>query len=233
MSDAHAYCREVEAHLCRRNGGHLIRIVGPAFDLVKGWAETRIPLAVACAGIDRCVDRAARRPGRHRPMRVEFCAADVLAAHDEWRRAVGTAGVTSGDAAAVPPPRRLSLTQHIDRVVTELTALRGSARVPGALEPALATAIAALDARRAAGSTARGAARDAVIAELKAVDAALTQAAVAAVSDADRLALGREAEAEIAAFRQRLTPAQWDQARSTAAARLTRLRLGLPVVAYE
>ena len=142
--------------------------------------------------------------------------------------------MTSGHGAAVATAsRRLSLTQHIDRVITQLTALRGSGRVPAALEPALASAIDALDAHRAAGSTARGAARDAVIAELQAVDGALTQAAVAAVSDADRAALRRDAEAEIAAFRQRLAPAQWDQALSTAAARLTRLRLGLPVVAYE
>jgi hypothetical protein len=231
MSDAHAFCRAVEAHLCRRNGGHLIRIVGPAFDLVKGWAEAGIPLAVACAGIDQCVDRAARRPGRRRPMRVEFCAADVRAANDEWSRAVGTAGI--GGPSSVVPPRRLSLTQHIDRVVAQLTALRSSGRVPAALEPALASAIAALDARRAAGSTARGAARDAVIAELRSVDGALTQAAQAAVSDAARATLRRDAEAEIAVFRQRLPPAQWDAALATAAARLTRLRLGLPVVAYE
>ena len=42
--DVHAYCREVEAYLCRRNDGHLIRVVGPAFELVKGWAAQGIPL---------------------------------------------------------------------------------------------------------------------------------------------------------------------------------------------
>ena len=37
--DVPAYCREVEAYLCRRNGGHLIRLVGPSFELVRDWAE--------------------------------------------------------------------------------------------------------------------------------------------------------------------------------------------------
>ena len=53
------------------------------------------------------------------------------------------------------------------------------------------------------------------------------------MSDADRAALRREAEAEIAAFRTRLPPAQWEAALLAAGARLARLRLGLPLVAYE
>jgi hypothetical protein len=232
MTDAHAYCRAVEAHLCRRNGGHLIRIVGPAFDVVKGWAESGIPLTVACAGIDRVVDRAARRPGRRRPMRVEFCEADVRAAHDEWVRAVGSAGVTStgtADAAAARP----SITHHIDRAVAQLTALRAPGRSPATLEPALAGAVGALEMLRAPVRTARGAAREALVAQLQDIDTALTRAAVEVMSDADRAALRREAEAEIAAFRTRLPQAQWEAALLAAGARLARLRLGLPLVAYE
>lgn len=233
MVDTHAYCRGVEAHLCRQNGGHLIRIVGPAFDLVKGWAEAGIPLVVAAAGIDRCVDRAARKPGRRRPMRVEFCDADVLAAHDEWTRAVSTAGIGPGATAASGGPRRPSLTQHLDRAITQLTALRGTGRAPAALEPALAAAIAALDSHRATAAVARGAARDAVVETLRDLDATLTQAAVGAVSEAERTTVRRDAEHEIAAFRSRLAPAQWDAALAAATARLIRLRLGLPAVAFE
>ena len=32
------YCREIESYLCRKNDGHLIRIVGPSFARVCGWA---------------------------------------------------------------------------------------------------------------------------------------------------------------------------------------------------
>ena len=87
--DIDAYCRDIEAHLCRRNAGHLVRISGPAFDLVRGWAQRGIPLKVAQQGIDRYIDRSNARGPRRRPARIEFCEADVLDAFDAWRRAVG------------------------------------------------------------------------------------------------------------------------------------------------
>ena len=59
--DAGEYCRQVERHLCQRNQGHLVRIVGPSFDLVCGWAARGIPLRVALHGIDRYVDRQAQK----------------------------------------------------------------------------------------------------------------------------------------------------------------------------
>ena len=82
------YCRQLESYLCRKNDGHLIRIVGPAFEQVCGWATRGIPIKVACRGIDRCFDRYYARGPRRRPVRIEFCEADVLDVFDEWRRAV-------------------------------------------------------------------------------------------------------------------------------------------------
>jgi len=32
------YCRQVEDYLTRVNAGHLVRIVGPGFDVVRQWA---------------------------------------------------------------------------------------------------------------------------------------------------------------------------------------------------
>ncbi len=87
--DIDAYCRDIEAHLCRRNAGHLVRISGPAFDMVRGWAQRGIPFKVAQQGIDRYIDRVNARGPRRRPARIEFCEADVLDAFDAWRRAVG------------------------------------------------------------------------------------------------------------------------------------------------
>src|SRR4051812_30922397 len=83
------YCREIEAHLCRKNDGHLIRVTGPSFDLVSGWAANGIPLKVAFRGIDRYFERYYRAGPRRRPVRIDFCDADVLDVFDEWRRAVG------------------------------------------------------------------------------------------------------------------------------------------------
>ncbi len=55
--DPSDYCREIEAYLCRKNEGHLIRIVGPAFEQVCGWANLGVPLKVAFRGIDQYCDR--------------------------------------------------------------------------------------------------------------------------------------------------------------------------------
>ncbi len=87
------YCRAIEAHLTRKNDGHLIRIVGPAFELVRGWAEQGIPFKVAVYGIDRAFERYYAKGARRRPLRIEFCKDDVLDAFDQWRRAVGVRGV--------------------------------------------------------------------------------------------------------------------------------------------
>src|SRR5438105_6271627 len=92
------YCREIEAYLCRKNEGHLVRIVGPSFELVCGWAQRGVPLKVAFRGIDRSVERYYAKGPRRRPVRIDFCEADVLDVFDEWRRAVGvsTSVPTSG-----------------------------------------------------------------------------------------------------------------------------------------
>ena len=55
-----AYCREIEAYLTRKNDGHLVRIVGPSFDRVRGWAERGVPIKVAFQGIDRHFERVLR-----------------------------------------------------------------------------------------------------------------------------------------------------------------------------
>ena len=96
--EAEDYCRAVEAYLCRKNDGHLIRIVGPAFEQVCAWSRRGVPLAIAGRGIDRYFDRYYAKGTRRRPVRVEFCEADVLDVFDEWRRAIGipSAAVAGG-----------------------------------------------------------------------------------------------------------------------------------------
>ncbi len=105
--DADAYCREIEAHLCRRNAGHLVRVAGPAFEMVAGWAAQGIPLKVALSGIDRAVDRRDAKGPSRRPLRVEFCEADVLDAFDAWRRAVGVGTAGGGGLGPASRVRRV------------------------------------------------------------------------------------------------------------------------------
>jgi hypothetical protein len=96
------YCREVEAYLCRKNDGHLIRIAGPSFSRVSGWAQQGIPLNVVYRGIDQYFERYYARGQRRRPVHIDFCEGDVLALFDEWRRAVGPEG-PGGDLQAEEP----------------------------------------------------------------------------------------------------------------------------------
>lgn len=87
--DTGEYCREIEAHLCRRNQGHLVRIAGPAFEQVCGWAAQGVPLKIVLRGIDQYCERHQARGPRRRPVRIEFCEADILDLFDAWRRALG------------------------------------------------------------------------------------------------------------------------------------------------
>lgn len=229
--EMHAYCREVEAYLCRRNDGHLIRVVGPAFDLVKGWALQGIPLTLVRGAIDRVVERADKRAGRRRPVRIEFCDDEVLDAFARWRRAVGVAPVASGEAAG--GPKRGSLHAHVERVVVQLAAALGSDRAPAALTPAIQAALSALDGVQSASASARGATRDALITSLADIDRALVEAAAAALPAATLAALTAEAAADLAAFRTRLPAAQWDTAVAAARGRLIRAAAGVPVVSFD
>ena len=241
--DADAYCREIEAHLCRQNAGHLVRIVGPAFAMVTGWAARGIPLKVACRGIDRTVERrAAKGPGR-RPLRVEFCEADVLDAFDEWRRAVGlgTAGggaarQTDEAAAGAADSERAksvqSLRAHLDRVVTRLTDRVADGSLSGPLESIVGRVLGELGEVRAVSRNARGETRAALVGRLQAIDGEVMTAAWAATAAEAREALRREAEQDVIAFRARMPADDYARAVEAGASRLLRDRLKLPDIVY-
>jgi hypothetical protein len=233
--DVGAYCREIEAYLCRKNDGHLIRITGPSFERVQGWAEQGVPMAVAQLGIDRCFERYYRKGPRRRPVHIDFCEADVLDAFDEWRRAVGVArvGPDSPDGPDVeepaPAPRgRRSLASQIDALVARLTVLRGSDQAGPMIGAALDAAVRALDGLRPDAARARGDARDALLQRISDIDRQLLETARAALTPAQRTALDREAEDELAPFRERLSPDAYQQSRRVAGDRLVRRHFGLP-----
>lgn len=235
MNDTVEYCRELEAYLCRKNGGHLVRIVGPAFETVKGWAEQGVPLKIALRGIDRCCERAQARGGRRRPMRIEFCEADVLAMFDDWRRALG---VSAGQVAESPgdepqeAPRKGSLASHIERSVTRLLAVR-SAAPDAAFDGAIASITAQLDALAEGARRLRGPAREDVIARLAELDAQLLDAARMKVDARTSAALRAEAQAELAGFAARMSADALARSRDLAYDRLLRDTFNLPVLIFE
>src|SRR5262249_40892722 len=121
--DLGEYCRHVEEHLTRVNDGHLIRIFGPAFELVRQWALDGVPLSIVYRGIELKAER--HRAGRSkRPLRLEFCDIDVREVFDGWRRAVGisAAAIASESAASEPESDRKppSAVKHLDRAIERL-----------------------------------------------------------------------------------------------------------------
>lgn len=247
--DAAEYCRRIEAHLCRKNDGHLIRIVGPAFEQVCGWARRGVPLKVACRGIDRYFERYYAKGPRRRPVRVDFCEADVLDVFDEWRRAVGvTPAATAGAGADLPfdvaqgpraessgqvgPARRpASLPAHLERIVARLTALR--AGEDRSLDGTIEALVREVDAARAGARSLRGDARGQLIARLRELDAMLIDAARSGCDPSLLRELQGEADAELSPFRERMPRAAYEASRRACVDRLVRERHRLPILTFE
>ena len=231
------YCRQIEAYLCRKNDGHLVRIIGPSFEKVCGWAERGVPIKIAFHGIDRYFERYYAKGPRRRPVRVDFCEADVLDVFDEWRRAVGVASASAGDSADGSGPadasagRRESLPAHLERVVARLTALRAGS--DPSMDEILDAMVSELDAARAGARGVRGPARTAILSRLAALDAELVAAVRSRLGESDRLELRREAEAELAPFRARMPQAAFAQSLEACMDRLLRERARIPKLVLE
>ena len=241
--DSADYTRSLEAYLCRKNDGHLIRIVGPAFEQVSGWAVRGIPLNVAYRGVDRYFERYYAKGPRRRPVRIEFCEADVLDVFDEWRRAVGVAAwspatsqagsaePSAGGTDSAPARRGPSLSEHLERVVARLTALR--AGPDRRLDALLDSMVRELDTARAGARHLRGEARSTLLARLRELDARLLDAARGGLDAPAMADLAREADAELEPFRDRMPADALEQSRQACIERLVRERTRLPVITFE
>ena len=233
------YCRDIEAYLCQKNDGHLIRIVGPSFELVSRWAAEGVPLKVAYRGIDRYFERYYRKGPRRRPVRIDFCEADVLDVFDEWRRAIGLSASSadaSGDAVVDTVPARRpgsSLPAHLERVVMKLTNARATGRLGSEADALLDRVADELERARATAHGVRGDARRALLERLAALDTELIVAMSQALPATERGRVEREAERELEAFRAAMAADAYERARNAAVARLLRERFGLPTIGFD
>jgi hypothetical protein len=240
--DVGDYCRRVEEHLARTNQGQIIRITGTSFAMVRDWARRGIPLSVALYGIDRKAER--HRTGRaQRALRLEFCEPDVVASFEQWRRAVGVSAPSdviptepAGDGAVAEPGldvrterRQPSLSRHLDRVADRLVRAAGRLETPAALRETLAAVLETCIGLREQARHARGAARETVSARLASIDRGMLEAARAA-SGSDLPEIERDAMAELATYRARLTPDAWHRSVEASVERLLRERYGLPTI---
>ena len=230
MEDPSAYCRALETYLCQKNEGHLIRIVGPTFEQVCGWAAQGVPLAIAYRGIDRYCERYYAKQGRRRPVRIEFCEADILELFDDWRRAVGIRSAAEQDLAA--RHRRDSLPSHLERLIARLTALRAGGRRSASFDQHIDEIVRELDGHLSRSKTARGEERTLLITHIEQLDSRLVEAALQEIPEARQAALHREAQAELEPFAPRMAPDARERALAVAFERLVRAELGLPVLAF-
>jgi hypothetical protein len=195
-------------------------------------------------GIDRYFERYYAKGPRRRPVRVEFCEADVLDVFDEWRKALGITVAADGTPQGGPhepegsahkderPSRHHeSLPAHLERVVARLTSLR--AGPDRSLDTTIDDLVGEIDVARARSKSLRGEARQALIERLRALDRALLEAAYAQCDEPARQALANDVDAELAPFRARMAPEAYEQSRRAARDRLLRERRGLPLVAFE
>lgn len=228
--DPAEYCRQIEAYLCGKNEGHLIRIVGPAFEQVCGWAAQGVPLKIAFRGIDRYCERYYAKGPRRRPVRIEFCEADILELFDDWRRAVGV--VHAGEEEP-PASRKPSLASHVERAIVRLIGLRAGGKRSLAFDTTIAAAVGELDALAPAAKTARGDERVRIVTRLGELDRTLLDAAATELDAAATARLRREAQEEMAPFAARMSAGDLTKATSAAFDRLVRDELGLPRLAPD
>ena len=206
---------------------------------MSGWSAGGVPLSVVRRAVDRACARRQARQSRRRPIRIEFCEADVLDLFDDWKRAVGvgfTAPVSAADPEAGgeggerPTRRRSSLGAHLDRVVARLSAWTGN-EYP-ALGGRVAEIATELDAARASAAP-RGKARQRLVDRLAELDGALLAAARDAAGDSLRRRLRDDTEREMAPFRERMEREAFGRALDAAYDRLLIERVGLPRLTYD
>jgi hypothetical protein len=233
------YCRAIEHHICQKNDGHLIRIVGPAFEVVSAWERDGVPLKVALRGIDRYFERYYAKGPRRRPVRVEFCEADVLDVFDDWRRSVGvSAGTEDTGGAPLAGPREPSgsLPAHLERIIARLTALRGGQQPSldiRRLDALIDAVVRELDAVRAKARTIRGDARDSLLDRLRELDVSLIDAVRAQCDTPLLQQLAVDADEELRTFRNRMPSDAYQQSHRACIDRLLRERFRLPTISYE
>ena len=221
---------------------------------MSGWAAQGVPLKVACSGIDRYFERYYRKGPRRRPVKIDFCEADVLDVFDEWRKAVGVTVQSSvashqssvgsqqsadhshqsSDHSHQSTSRRpQSLPEHLERVVLRLSAARARGSLGDGFDALIDRVSAELDEARSKAGGLRGSARQALVDRLGALDAELLRQARESLDGVTAAALAGDADAELAAFRSGMTPEAFGRAREAAMNRLVRERVGLPTVGFE
>ena len=218
-----------------------MRIVGPSFDVVSRWAQQGIPLKVAMGGIDRYFERYYKKGPRRRPVKIDFCDADVLDLFDEWRRATGITASTATSAPSADGAGELSrsarkgpsLPEHLERVLLRLSNLRAKGVLGEAFDPLVDRVSAELDLSRARAGGVRGDERSGMLERLARLDAEFLGSVRAAMPPSQLSAIEADAAESLAPFRATMDPDAFAAALQRAQASALRERLGLPALLFS
>jgi len=94
-----AYYQTIEEYFVSRRGDPLF-LSNADWLLVRKWRRDEIPLRVVLRGIGDALDGHAHSWGRHRKVgSLAYCASEVDAARDRWRRALDIGGEPGLDVA--------------------------------------------------------------------------------------------------------------------------------------
>ena len=240
------YCRRVESYMCQKNDGHLIRIVGPTFDLVRGWADGGIPISVVERAIDRTYSRYYAIGTKRKPVRVEYCEQEVIVLFDEWKRAVGIGKVSS---LQLDEPKikddttfimqavagKRSLASHLEEVGGRLDAwafeCSGSV-ADSELSRCAAEAASVVSGIRIGAERLRGASRTAALELLNELDERFRDCARSVADDELLKRLQAEATESVKPFRSRMSQGVFNETVRVATDRLLVDYFKLPLVSY-
>jgi hypothetical protein len=194
-------------------------------------------------------------------VKIDFCDADVLDVFDEWRRAIGIVSdaanpqspdtptpdhqspqspIANPQSPQSPAPNRQSpsaprssLPAHLERVLLRLSSSRARGTLGEMFDTLLDRVSVELDEARAKAGGIRGEARQMLVERLAAIDGDILQVARGSLDADAAAALGREADADLAAFRTAMPADVYARTREAAIDRLVRDRFGLPVIKFE
>ena len=236
--DSGSYCREVESYLCRKNDGHLIRIVGPAFQIVTEWVVGGVPLSIVCRAVDRVYSRYHAKGERHHPLRIEYCENDVKDLFEEWKRAVGIDTVRTGsenkhgDRDSVTDYTRRSLVAHLEGVIARLAEWDHD-DVSVELRATVSNILAEVRALDVEVKVAHSGERHGIIDQLESLELNLLDGVRNTAGDVLRSRLRKDAEREVDPFRNRMAPDTFRSVVSSSIDRLLIEYLKLPRISYE
>jgi hypothetical protein len=224
-----AYYRAIEEEFVRRRGAPLL--LSPRdWRLIGEWREAGIPLRIVLQGIDNVFDgferRAASGSRARRINSLAYCRQEVLALHDLYRSLQAAEAGRAGAAGTTPAQ---AVGRHLGRLLRAVRGAMAAASAAGRDPLVGVLAGAAADLKRWRREARTGGAPPADLeAALERLEAAILEAARAALPPEQVQTLERAAGDALADRRGRMTAEAFEATRRAHLARGLRRACGLP-----